>query len=66
MNTGSKDKPGKPREFLGIMFKCCNVYSRIYLNKDRTAFVGWCPKCARKAEIKISPHGSKSKFFEAD
>ena len=52
------------RPFIGIMFKCCNVYSRIYLNKKNDAFVGWCPKCAKQAIIRISPDGEDSSFFE--
>lgn len=59
----NESKPNRP--FLGIRFKCCNVYSRIYLNKAGTAFVGWCPKCAAKAEIKVSPKGTNSRFFSA-
>jgi len=55
----------KPRQFLGIVFKCCSVYSRIHLNKKRTAFIGWCPKCAKPARVKVSPAGSKSRFFSA-
>ena len=65
MNSGPSDNPKKAREYIGIMFKCCNVYSRIYINRNRTAFVGWCPKCAGKAEVKISPRGSESRFFES-
>ena len=53
------------RPFLGIYFECCNVYSRIHLNPSRTAFVGWCPKCCGKAVVKVSPAGSKSRFFNA-
>jgi len=60
------ENTGKKRPFIGIHFKCCNVYNRIYLNKAGTAFVGWCPKCAAKAEIRVSPTGSKSRFFLAD
>jgi hypothetical protein len=47
-------------------FKCCNIYSRIYLNQAGTAFVGWCPKCAVKAEVAVSPTGTKARFFTAD
>ncbi|MCD6162515.1 MAG: hypothetical protein J7K40_08905 [candidate division Zixibacteria bacterium] len=54
------------RPYIGVVFKCCNVYSRIYLSKNKTSFVGWCPKCGGKMVVEISPHGSKSKFFVAD
>jgi hypothetical protein len=52
------------RPFLGVVFKCCNIYSRIYLNKQQTAFVGWCPRCAKPIRIKVSPDGTDSRFFE--
>lgn len=48
-----------------MYFKCCKVYSRIYLNKAGTAFAGWCPKCATPVRVKVSPTGSKERFFEA-
>jgi hypothetical protein len=54
------------RPFIGIHFKCCNVYQRIYLNKAGTAFVGWCPKCSVKAEVKVAPGGSKSRFYTSE
>ncbi len=59
MSTSKKVK----RPFVGIIFDCCRVYQRIYLNKDRTAFVGFCPKCARKIELKISSDGVDDRFF---
>ncbi len=62
--SGEAEKSGKPH--IGVIFKCCRVYSRIYLNKSKTAFVGWCPKCAAKMEVRISPYGSKKRFFTAD
>lgn len=58
------EKKGKKRPYLGVMFKCCKVYSRIYINKQETAFVGWCPRCARQMRVAISPDGSTSQFFE--
>ena len=53
------------RPFLGMHFKCCNVYSRVYLNKKGTAFVGWCPKYAARVKVKVSPLGTDARFFTA-
>ena len=51
------------RPFIGVHFKCCNVYARIYLNAGGGAFVGWCPKCATKTTVNVSPTGSATRFF---
>ena len=57
------DKSGKKREFVGVFWECCKVYSRVYLNARKTAFVGWCPKCGRRTQLNVSPTGTKSRFF---
>lgn len=61
--TKSSEKNKRP--FVGMHYKCCNIYSRIYLNRSGTAFVGWCPKCARKVMLKVSPDGSDETMFTA-
>jgi hypothetical protein len=53
------------RPFVSILFKCCNVYQRIYLNRYGKAFVGWCPKCCRRVTVKVDPSGSDDRFFTA-
>ena len=57
---------GQPRPFVGVYLKCCNVYVHAYANADRSAFVGWCPRCAAPVRIAIvASGGSDSRFFEA-
>jgi hypothetical protein len=53
------------RKYISIYFDCCKVYQRVYINKTNTAYIGWCPKCCRKAEVKIGPDGVDTRFFIA-
>jgi len=55
----------KDTSFLGIMFKCCNVYGRIYKNKDGSAYVGRCPRCMRNIKIPVGEGGTNQRFFSA-
>lgn len=55
----------RPRPYIGMHFRCCNVYTRIYINRAGTAYVGCCPRCGAKAEVKVGPGGSSSRFWTA-
>ena len=57
---------GVSKPYIGMHFKCCNVYCRIYLNHDGTAFRGNCPKCAQPVRVKAAPGGGKSRFWTAE
>ena len=59
--TGSQG----PKKYVGITFACCDVYSRVYINKDSSAYEGNCPKCQKKIRLQIDPTGSASRFFTA-
>lgn len=60
------DEPRKPRPFVGMLFKCCHVYVRIYLNREGTAYAGACPRCGGKVELRVAPGGSSSRFWTAE
>jgi hypothetical protein len=59
------DANGATRPFVGVHFKCCDTYARVYINRDRTAFEGHCPKCVRKIRLRIGPDGTTDRFFSA-
>lgn len=59
-------EPKKKTNFLGIMFKCCNIYGRIYKNKEGTAYVGRCPRCMRTIKVPIGEGGTNRRFFNAE
>lgn len=53
------------RKFLGVHFRCCNVYARIYINPEGTVYKGGCPRCGKRVEVKVGPGGTDSRFFTA-
>ena len=53
------------KKFIGILFECCNVYRRVYNNKDKNAYEGTCPKCNGEIKIMIGHDGTDARFFSA-
>lgn len=53
------------RRFLGVTFACCDIYARIYINKDETAYEGRCPRCCKPLRLRIGPGGMDARFFTA-
>ncbi|VAX26675.1 hypothetical protein MNBD_NITROSPINAE05-716 [hydrothermal vent metagenome] len=53
------------KKFLGILFDCCNVYRRIYVNKEKNAYEGRCPRCQREVRVIIGSEGTSTRFFNA-
>ena len=58
-------KVTKPKEFLGVHYQCCNVYARAYVNRDKTAYTGCCPRCGKRVHVAIGPGGTDNRFFKA-
>lgn len=59
------DQPTGGRRFVGIHFACCDVYSRVYVNRDGTAYQGRCPKCCQSVMIRVGSEGTDARFFTA-
>lgn len=53
----------KNRKFLGILFECCHLCRRIYLNREKNAYVGSCPRCGARVKVLIGPEGVDRGFF---
>lgn len=64
-NGGQPSRKPEARRFVGVQFACCNTYSRVYINRQGTAYVGNCPRCSRRVELKIGPGGTDERFFTA-
>ncbi len=59
------DRKRRNRPFLGIQFRCCRSYGRIYRNVAATAYEGHCPRCGSRVKVPIGPGGKDSRFFSA-
>lgn len=59
------DASAAGRRFVGIQFACCHVYSRVYVNHEESAYVGHCPRCRRRVQLRIGPEGTNNRFFTA-
>ncbi len=65
-NTTPQDRsPRTKLRFVGVIFSCCKVYSRIYLPPQKPVVYGFCPKCGARMEILQTPSGSTNRFFTA-
>ncbi|MEM6394127.1 MAG: hypothetical protein AAF797_15275 [Planctomycetota bacterium] len=57
---------GAGRPWIAVTYECCSVYSRVYRNRDGTAYEGKCPKCGKTVKAAIGPGGTATRFFRAE
>ena len=61
--SGASTPGSDARPFLGIHFACCDVYQRVYVNRDKSGYFGRCPRCLAQVRLRIGPGGTDARFF---
>jgi hypothetical protein len=51
------------KPFVGVHFKCCGVYQRIYRSADGKRYEGRCPRCARQVRFLVGQGGTDDRYF---
>ena len=64
--SGNPQSTSSGRPFLGVHFACCDVYNRIYINREQTAYVGRCPRCGGLVRFAVGPGGTTARLFRAE
>jgi hypothetical protein len=60
-DEGTSRAPAK--SFIGVHFKCCSVYQRIYRSDDGHRYEGRCPRCGRQVRFLVGPGGTDDRYF---
>jgi len=65
---GRERHDARGRAYIGVLFDCCRVYARVYKNAAGTAYVGWCPRCARSITARCGhgQDGTDQRIFRAN
>lgn len=58
--------PSDVRAWLGVWFKCCHVYGRMYKNGLGTGYHGNCPKCGAAVRARVGTGGTSRRMFTAE
>lgn len=57
------DADSAGRKFISVTFACCNVYNRVYINREGTAYDARCPRCGRSMRFAVGPGGTDRRSF---
>lgn len=56
---------GKSNPWLGIWFRCCHTYGRLYKDAAGRMYVGRCPRCGAEVRARVGQGGTNRRLFEA-
>jgi hypothetical protein len=65
-NGQEDEKTGRNSRYISIYWKCCSAYSRIYPNREGSAYEGNCPKCCGFLRLPIGEGGTNQRMFFAE
>ena len=59
----SQSRNLEKRPFLGVLFECCKVYVRVYIDPSGEAYNGRCPRCCKTVRFVVGEGGSESRAW---
>lgn len=54
------------RNWLGVFFKCCHVYGRMYRLPGAPRYSGRCPRCMSEVSAVVGEGGTSQRIFVAE
>ena len=60
------EAPRQRRHWVSVLYRCCNVYHRVYFAVAARTAIGHCPRCLREVRFVISEDAEPGKFFCAE
>lgn len=64
--VAGSDGNGPNRPWLGVFFRCCGVYGRMYRLRGEDRYAGRCPRCLAPVGARVGAGGTSQRLFFAD
>ena len=64
-DTPSDGGDADAQPYIGVMFECCNVYTRVYRRPHQLHYSVRCPRCLRVMRVRVGPDGTNTRIFRA-
>jgi hypothetical protein len=57
--------PSQGRPWIGVLFTCCGIYSRLYRQPAVLEYRGRCPRCLRELHVPVGEGGTTNRILRA-